>query len=211
MQKKKNKQHADVMQKIIKGKTDDDEDDDDDHDDDSNDWVLDEDVGTQRNRTPSKQMEKTVESEQKTQSQKKKKKKNKIEDTINQSETQTPKQEQHERKPKKKMLASGTICEEMRIGHGPEARPGKMISVYYSGKLQNSGKQFDSCTSGKPFRFRLGKQEVIKGWDTGLIGMKVGGKRKLTIPPQQGYGSQRAGPIPPNSTLLFEVELKAVS
>merc|ERR1719323_2881992 len=103
---------------------------------------------------------------------------------------------------KKQVLAGGVISEELKEGHGPEAKAGKMVHVYYKGTLQN-GKQFDACI--------LGKQEVIKGWDNGLSGMKVGGKRKLVIPPSQGYGSSRTGPIPPNSTLTFEVELKAVS
>lgn len=90
-------------------------------------------------------------------------------------------------------------------------KKGKMAHVYYVGKLQKDGKQFDSCTKGKPFRFRLGASEVIQGWDKGVEGMKVGGKRRLTVPPQQAYGNQRQGPIPPNSTLVFEVELKGVS
>ena len=84
------------------------------------------------------------------------------------------------------------------------------MQVYYTGKLV-SGKQFDACVSGKPFEFRLGVQEVIKGWDVGVEGMRVGGKRTLTIPANMGYGARGAGPdIPPNSKLLFSVELKNV-
>nr|XP_054756689.1 39 kDa FK506-binding nuclear protein-like [Lytechinus pictus] len=82
--------------------------------------------------------------------------------------------------------------------------------MYYRGVLASNQKEFDSQLSGKPFMFGLGKGEVIKGWDAGIIGMKVGGKRRLTVPPSQAYGSQRIGPIPPNSTLVFDVELKAV-
>lgn len=113
-------------------------------------------------------------------------------------------------KAKKIVLGGGVVAEELKEGHGPVANLGKMVAVYYKGTLHN-GKQFDATLSGKPFHFKLGKGEVIKGWDLGVKGMKVGGKRKLTIPPKMGYGSQRSGPIPPNSTLIFEVELKKVN
>ena len=87
-----------------------------------------------------------------------------------------------------------------------------MIGVYYKGKLRNNGKVFDSCLSGKPFKFRLGAGEVIKGLDAGIQGMKVGGKRRLTIPPDMAYGAKGALPdIPANSHLVFEVECKAVN
>lgn len=89
--------------------------------------------------------------------------------------------------------------------HGKLAKSGKKVSVRYVGRLK-SGKVFDK-TDKKPFQFRLGVGEVIKGWDVGVEGMRVGDKRKLVIPPQMGYGSQRTGPIPPNSTLEFDVEL----
>ncbi|XP_076465137.1 46 kDa FK506-binding nuclear protein-like isoform X4 [Babylonia areolata] len=112
---------------------------------------------------------------------------------------------------KKRTVAGGTSVEDVKIGHGPEAKPGTMVSVYYAGTLAKNNKRFDSCLKGKPLRFRLGRGEVIKGWDTGLIGMKVGGKRKITVPPSQGYGNTRQGPIPPGSTLIFDVEMKAVS
>ncbi|XP_052283357.1 46 kDa FK506-binding nuclear protein-like isoform X2 [Dreissena polymorpha] len=124
-------------------------------------------------------------------------------------ETQTPKDQK--KTPKKQVLALGTVMEEIKEGDGPVVKKGQMAHVYYVGKLQKDGKQFDSCTGGKPFRFRIGKGEVIKGWDVGVEGMKVGGKRRLTVPPQAGYGNQRQGPIPPNSTLVFEVELKNAS
>ena len=72
------------------------------------------------------------------------------------------------------------MVEDLKIGNGPEAKSGKMIGMYYSGKLKANNKQFDATLTGKPFRFRLGKGEVIKGWDIGVEGMKVGGKRRLT-------------------------------
>ncbi|XP_041465848.1 46 kDa FK506-binding nuclear protein-like [Lytechinus variegatus] len=107
-------------------------------------------------------------------------------------------------------LQSGTTIEDLKTGEGKLAKPGKKVFMYYRGVLASNQKEFDSKLSGKPFMFGLGKGEVIKGWDAGIIGMKVGGKRRLTVPPSQAYGSQRIGPIPPNSTLIFDVELKAV-
>ncbi|XP_052792775.1 46 kDa FK506-binding nuclear protein-like [Mya arenaria] len=130
---------------------------------------------------------------------------------LDQSQSKTPKSKEQSKTPKKQVLAGGTIMEEIRVGDGPAVKKGKMAHMYYVGKLQKDGRQFDSCLHGKPFRFRLGKGEVIKGWDVGVDGMKIGGKRRLTVPPQAGYGNQRSGPIPPNSTLVFEVELKNVS
>ena len=99
------------------------------------------------------------------------------------------------------------------VGEGPEATAGKTVSVHYTGTLTN-GKKFDSSLDrGQPFKFPLGAGRVIKGWDQGVAGMKVGGKRKLTIPPELAYGSQAVGGdlIPANSTLVFEVELLGVS
>ncbi|KAF6262866.1 hypothetical protein COO60DRAFT_1267851 [Scenedesmus sp. NREL 46B-D3] len=87
--------------------------------------------------------------------------------------------------------------------HGKLAKSGKKVWVKYVGRLK-TGKVFDK-TDKKPFQFRLGVGEVIKGWDVGVEGMRVGDKRKLVIPPQMGYGSQRTGPIPPNSVLEFDV------
>lgn len=144
---------------------------------------------------------------------KKKKKKNKDADTsVNDSTASTPAQTpKAESTPKKRVVAGGTIVEDLKVGHGPDAKPGKMVSVYYVGKLAKNQKQFDSCQGGKPFRFRLNQGEVIKGWDNGVNGMKVGGKRRITVPANQGYGNVKQGPIPPNSTLVFEVELKAVN
>merc|ERR1712200_370101 len=109
----------------------------------------------------------------------------------------------------KKSSKGGVVIEDIRVGSGLETQAGKYVGMYYKGWLQKNNKQFDACLTGKPFKFRLGAGEVIKGWDVGVAGMKVGGKRKLTIPPQMGYGSEGAMPdIPPNSTLMFEIECK---
>ena len=100
--------------------------------------------------------------------------------------------------------------EDVVKGKGPEALRGKTVEVHYTGWLID-GKQFDSSVGGSPFSFRLGAGEVIEGWDRGVLGMKVGGKRKLTLPPELGYGAGGAPPeIPPHATLVFEVELLAV-
>ncbi len=101
--------------------------------------------------------------------------------------------------------------QDIKVGNGAEAKPNTTVSVHYTGWLTN-GKEFDSSVKrGQPFKFELGAGQVIPGWDKGVLGMKVGGKRKLTIPPQLGYGERGAGGvIPPNSTLVFEVELIAV-
>ena len=107
---------------------------------------------------------------------------------------------------------SGLVMEELVVGTGAEAKSGQDVSVHYTGWLTN-GKKFDSSKDrGDPFVFPLGQGHVIKGWDEGVQGMKVGGKRKLTIPPAMGYGARGAGGvIPPDATLVFEVELLGVA
>ncbi len=105
-----------------------------------------------------------------------------------------------------------------KIGTGAEATPGQHISVHYTGWLfdaaaaDNKGRKFDSSRDrGQPFQFQLGVGQVIGGWDQGFAGMKVGGQRTLVIPPELGYGARGAGGvIPPNATLIFEVELLGV-
>jgi len=104
---------------------------------------------------------------------------------------------------------------DLRVGTGTEAVAGRTLTVNYTGWLydpsqaENKGRQFDTSTGRQPFIFRLGAGSVIRGWDQGLVGMRVGGQRRLVIPPELAYGSQGAGngAIPPNATLVFDVEL----
>ena len=106
---------------------------------------------------------------------------------------------------------SGLIILDLVNGEGDEAKAGQTVTVNYTGILED-GTQFDTSIGRAPFSFPLGAGRVIKGWDEGVAGMKIGGKRKLTIPPELGYGSRGAGNvIPANATLIFEVELLKVS
>jgi peptidylprolyl isomerase len=107
---------------------------------------------------------------------------------------------------------SGLIISDTKVGTGVEAKPGNTCVMHYTGWLYKEGakgEKFDSSLDrGEPFSFGLGRKQVIKGWDEGVAGMKVGGKRTLIIPPELGYGARGAGgSIPPGATLLFEVEL----
>ena len=112
--------------------------------------------------------------------------------------------------PNSRTTESGLTIIDLVLGEGDEAESGQAVTVNYTGKLEN-GEQFDTSYGRAPFPFPLGGGRVIKGWDEGVAGMKVGGKRKLTIPPELGYGSRGAGNvIPPNATLIFEVELLKV-
>jgi FKBP-type peptidyl-prolyl cis-trans isomerase FkpA len=106
---------------------------------------------------------------------------------------------------------SGLVIEDIVVGEGDMAEAGQRVSVHYTGWLTD-GKKFDSSLDrNSPFDFGLGRREVIGGWDEGVQGMRIGGKRKLTIPPQLGYGARGAGGvIPPNATLVFEVELLGI-
>lgn len=107
--------------------------------------------------------------------------------------------------------ASGLQIDDIRVGTGAEASAGRFVDVHYVGTLTN-GQKFDSSRDrGTPFQFRLGAGQVIKGWDEGVAGMRIGGLRKLTIPPELGYGARGFPPvIPSNATLVFEVELLGV-
>jgi FKBP-type peptidyl-prolyl cis-trans isomerase FkpA len=114
------------------------------------------------------------------------------------------------------MMASGLQYEDVQAGSGEEAKSGAYVTVHYTGWLQNpdgsEGRKFDSSKDrNSPFQFPLGAGHVIKGWDEGVQGMKVGGVRRLVIPSSLGYGARGAGGvIPPNATLIFEVELLGV-
>lgn len=107
--------------------------------------------------------------------------------------------------------SSGLQILDLEPGSGDEARSGQQVTVHYTGWLTN-GTKFDSSRDrGDPFQFGLGKGQVIRGWDEGVAGMKVGGRRRLVIPPELGYGQRGAGgAIPPGATLLFNVELLGV-
>jgi peptidylprolyl isomerase len=100
------------------------------------------------------------------------------------------------------------VIEDLVIGEGPEAKSSDTVTVDYTGWLTDGTKFDSSLERNEPFTFVLGRRQVIAGWDQGVAGMQVGGKRRLTIPPELGYGAQGAsGVIPPNATLVFEVEL----
>lgn len=109
-------------------------------------------------------------------------------------------------------LPSGLQYEDLQIGDGPSPQTGDRVTVHYTGTLAN-GQQFDSSRDrGRPFQFKLGVGQVIKGWDEGVASMKVGGRRKLIIPADLGYGERGAGGvIPPNATLIFDVELLGIN
>ena len=112
-------------------------------------------------------------------------------------------------------LADGLKYVDTNVGTGAEAKAGQTVKVHYTGWLDQNGqkgKKFDSSLDrGQPFSFTLGAHQVIRGWDEGVAGMKVGGKRTLTIPPDLGYGARGAGGvIPANATLIFDVELLGV-
>ncbi|XVF09706.1 hypothetical protein REPUB_Repub07fG0118400 [Reevesia pubescens] len=156
---------------------------------------------------------------------KKKKKKTALENQVgaNAAVSQSGDKDTSTLKPEEKQTASkssqvrtfpnGLVVEELAMGKpdGKRASRGKQVSVHYIGKLKKNGKIFDSNVGRAPFKFRLGIGEVIKGWDVGVEGMRIGDKRKLIIPPSMGYGSKGAGGrIPPNSWLEFDVELVGV-
>lgn len=101
--------------------------------------------------------------------------------------------------------------EDLQVGAGPEVKSGDVISIHYTGTLLDGAKFDSSYDRGQPFETQIGVGRVIQGWDMGVVGMKVGGKRRLTIPPELGYGDRGAGNvIPPKATLVFEVELMGI-
>ncbi len=100
--------------------------------------------------------------------------------------------------------------EDIKVGDGDEVHSGDYVLIHYSGTLEDGSKFDSSYDRGTPFKTRIGVGDVIDGWDMGVVGMKVGGKRKLTIPPQLAYGDKEVGSIPANSTLIFELELLGV-
>ncbi len=109
------------------------------------------------------------------------------------------------------MTGSGLRYQDSKVGNGREAKPGDVLTVHYTGTLPDGKKVDSSVDRNEPFTFHLGKGQVIKGWDEGVAGMKEGGKRKLIIPPDLGYGARGAGNIiPPNAELHFDVELLKV-
>jgi FKBP-type peptidyl-prolyl cis-trans isomerase len=101
--------------------------------------------------------------------------------------------------------------ETLKQGTGEGAKNGDRVIVHYTGTLENGTKFDSSLDRNQPFSFTLGTGQVIQGWDLGVLGMKINEKRKLTIPPELGYGSTGIGPIPPNATLIFEVELLGIN
>jgi len=124
------------------------------------------------------------------------------------------KKQKHQQTTEKTVKASpsGLKIEDLRVGQGAVAKLGRKIQVYYEGRFKSNNKVFDKANTGKGFEFILGKSDVIKGWDIGLQGMKIGGKRRIVCPPHMAYGSKGSPPaIPPNSTLVFEVVLRAVN
>lgn len=106
-----------------------------------------------------------------------------------------------------KTTESGLKIQELVVGNGQEVKSGNTVTVHYLGTLENGSKFDSSYDRGTPFTTQIGVGQVIQGWDEGIVGMRVGGKRKLTIPAALGYGAQANGAIPANSTLIFEVEL----
>lgn len=107
-------------------------------------------------------------------------------------------------------LDSGLQYTEIEVGEGAIAQPGTLVVVHYTGTLEDGTKFDSSFDRNWPFGFPLGQGQVIPGWEQGIAGMRVGGKRQLVIPPDLAYGDAEVGPIPPNSTLIFEVELLGV-
>ncbi|KAL5213813.1 hypothetical protein ABZP36_002965 [Zizania latifolia] len=169
-------------------------------------------AGTHQNADKANHVHNDVEEVTAQNANKKKRNKKKKTQEKNTSENHTPtdlmESESKKQPLQTRTFGNGMIIQEIAMGKpdGTKASPGKKVSVKYTGMLKN-GTVFDSTVGRWAFDFRLGVGEVIKGWDVGINGMRVGDKRRLTIPPSMGYGSQRVGKIPQNSTLVFDVEL----
>jgi peptidylprolyl isomerase len=103
----------------------------------------------------------------------------------------------------------GVRWRDVEAGVGAEARRGSEVTVHYQGWLPD-GRRFESTAGGAPVTFRLGEGRVIRGWEEGIVGMKAGGRRRLVVPPRLGYGARAVGPVPPNSVLVFEIDLVTV-
>ncbi|XP_017479452.1 PREDICTED: 39 kDa FK506-binding nuclear protein [Rhagoletis zephyria] len=186
---------------------DDEEQDDDDEDDEEEEESEDEEVQQPKAKHP--KLDKPQKQQNGVAKEGSAEKKSKKDKKANKNEQ--PQQKQQQKAGGERVITGGVKIEDIRVGNGQEAKSGKRAQVYYEGRLKSNNKVFDSLKTGTGFKFGLGRGEVIKGWDVGVVGMKVGGKRRITCPPHMAYGARGSPPtIPPNSTLVFEVELKGV-
>ncbi|XP_014485469.1 PREDICTED: 46 kDa FK506-binding nuclear protein-like [Dinoponera quadriceps] len=200
--------------------------DDEEDDEDEEDEEDEEENKMQIQRKPTKQPQQHENKKKQTQEQQQPKKKHDNQKLINGKEVRSEQQSKQQKKnkveqaqlhqqnaqkeAKKRVVEGGVLVEDKKIGNGAVAQSGKFVAVYSVGRLKN-GKKIDSTLEGEGFKFRLGKGEVIRGWDVGIAGMKIGGKRRITIPPNMAYGAKGSPPvIPGNSTLIFDIELRKV-
>lgn len=193
---------------------DDEDDDEEEEDDESDDEEIEQPKAKQPKLDKSEKQQNGVAKQKEQQQPEKKSKKEKKEQKQQQQQQnkQQPQDNKQQKPGAERVLSGGVKVVDIRIGNGPEAKPGKRTQVYYEGRLLSNNKVFDSLKAGAGFKFSLGRGEVIKGWDVGVVGMKVGGKRRIVCPAHMAYGSRGSPPtIPPNSTLVFEVELKGVN
>jgi len=153
---------------------------------------------------PEKKVEETKE-EEKEKKKKEKKKKDKAEKKEKPEKKDGEKKEKADKKAER-TLGGGVKVRDAKVGTGKTAKKGDRVEMRYIGKFLD-GKVFDKNTTGKPFVFKLGQGDVIKGWDIGVAGMQIGGEREIVVPPSMGYGNRKMGDIPSGSTLKFEVKL----